>query len=138
MFTYNLPVRMGISYAPSSGQILGAYATVLIFDWEIQNGPMFVPIYFNRFASTLSYECGFMDAGGDVNFLNAASRLWSMDGLLYVDSITLTAVFPCTVNTGARANSAGIGTIGASLIYYPHHGASGNPFSVSVATSLNF
>lgn len=137
-FTYNLPLRLCLSYAPSPNEILGGYAKILLFDFEIQNGPPYVPVYFNRIVSVLTYTGIILSHDGGINPLNAAEKLFSWSGLKYTDSLKLTAVLQCTPNTGAMANPQVMATIGASFCYYPHHEPGADPFSVSLATSLNF
>lgn len=137
-FTFNLPVHLVFSIAPSKSQLFGAYASVMLFSWEIQTGPTFFPIYFNRFVSTLSYVCGLLDLRENVSLLNLPSKILYERDFIYADYLRLTASLQCTPNTGAMASTSVMGTLGASFNFYPRETNNSKRFSVSVSTSLNF
>lgn len=136
--TYNLPASFCFSLAPSIDQIFGGYATLLLADWEIQKGPPVFPLYFNRLVATVSYVFGMLDSKGGVNVLSAPERLFSSKNLVWADTIRLTGLLQCTVNTGALANPQVLASIGATVNFYPHKTSGSSPVSVSLATSLNF
>ncbi|MBQ5400860.1 MAG: hypothetical protein IIU15_06525 [Treponema sp.] len=136
--TYNLPASFCFSLAPSITQVFGGYATLMLADWEIQKGPPVFPLYFNRLVATVSYVFGMLDSSGGVNALNAPERLFSSKNLIWSDTIRLTGLLQCTVNTGALANPQVLASIGATVNFYPHKISGSSPVSVSLATSLNF
>ena len=137
-FTFNLPAEFCLSWAPSKSQVLGAYVTAVLFNWEIQNGPRYVPVYFNRLGAKLSYVCGLLDPSSGVNPLNVPAKLADFSSLIYADSVRLSAMMDFTVNTGSLANPQGMISLAATLNLYPHKSEGEKPFSLSFDMSLNF
>ena len=118
--------------------MLGAYVTAVLFNWEIQNGPRYVPVYFNRLGANLSYVCGLLDPSSGVNPLNVPAKLADFSSLIYADSVRLSAMMDFTVNTGSLANPQGMISLAATLNLYPHKSEGEKPFSLSFDMSLNF
>ncbi len=137
-FTYNIPVAAGLNMAPSQSIVFSGYVSALLFGLEIQKGPRWVPLYFNRLVATASYNFSLNHSGGGVNPFNVPSKLLEPSALSYDDYIRLTVALQCTPNTGAMANPDIMGTFGISLDVHPRKEKGAGFMTVSMATSLNF
>lgn len=136
-FTYNLPLTFTGTLASTRNQILTANVSAVIFDWEIQKGTKFVPIYFNRFYTNLTYSCALFDASWDVSIFNVWEKMGHLSDYIFADSLRWGFYLDGTLNTGSMANPSGMATFALELIYSPRL-KDGKQFSMSGNISLNF
>ncbi|MCQ2610208.1 MAG: hypothetical protein MJ169_00535 [Treponema sp.] len=136
-FTYNLPLTATVNMFPNIDRMLSANAELVLFGMEIHEttGHFILPVYFNRFSLSATYNCNlFFNRYLDNALFNLPVAFNSLG--LYKDQIGLKMDLYFTINTG---NLQKIGAVDfAAEFLFDLNNPSEKGFSIKLFNQLVF
>ena len=137
-FTYNLPLIADCSLYPAADVLLGIEAQTVLFDWEIQKGLGYFPVYMNRLMLTGEYDIYWKKKNSSFAIMNIMDDLRNLPEVPYMDAVTASLCLNGNFNYGNLSLENGY-TASVNFSYFLHSEKNnGSRFRFSFDNRLKF